>query len=155
VGVDVHDGEGAVVAGHRPEDRVGDAVVAAHRDRLAAVPVDGLELLGDPGEGLLDLERRGPDISVVGDPDLLVDGQLEDRVVDPDLARGIADGSRSQPGPHAIAGRGVEGHTHEHDVEVPRVREMRQSHEGRDARVARIDHAVDRLGMSHVEHSSR
>ena len=149
VGVDVDHGQRAVVAGHRAEDRIGDAVVAPHRDRPAAGPVDGVELVGDVAVGLLDVEGSRADVPVVGDADLLVDRQVVDRVVDAHLARVVPDGARRQAGADAVAGARVERHPHERHVEAPGVGDVGQPHEGGDPRVAGIDHAVDGLGIRH------
>ncbi len=46
VGVDVDDGERPVVLRDRAQDRVGDAVVPADRDRACTGPVDRVELRG-------------------------------------------------------------------------------------------------------------
>ena len=141
--VDVDDGQRSVPLGHGPEDRIRDAVVAANRDGLAPGRVDVTELLVDPLKRPLDLERRRADVAVVRHPDLPVQGDVVDRMVDPDGARAIPDRAGRQPGPDAIARAGVERHPDEREVERAGVADMGQTQERADARVPGIHHAVD------------
>src|SRR5207237_531365 len=106
VRADLHYGYRAVMFRHRPQDRVGDAVVAPHRDRPASVGMNLVELLGNPVKRLFDLERRRAHIPVVGDADPFVDGDVVNRMVQADLARVVADRAGRQPGADAGAGDG-------------------------------------------------
>jgi arginase family protein len=99
--------------------------------------------------GLLDLERRGGHVAVVGDPDVFVHRHVVDGVVQADLTGARADRARSQSSADAVAGARVEGHPDERHVELSWIGYVGQTHEGRDAAVPGMHHAVDRLWEAH------
>ena len=111
--------------------------------------MDPLEFFRDPIIGARDVERRRPHITVVGDADGLVDGDVVDRMVQAHLARVVPDRPRRQPGAHPVARARIERDPDEDHIQAAGIGDVRVAHERGDSRVPRVHHAVDGPGLLH------
>jgi hypothetical protein len=119
VRVEVHQRDRAVRAGHRPQHRQRDRVVAADGDHL---PVALQQLGGVPGDlrhGLVDRERRHGHVPGVHDLNRRERAGVQlDVMAGPQVPRCLPDRHRAEPGARPVGGAAVERRAEHGDVVV-------------------------------------
>ncbi len=142
MGIEMDHADRAVL-GDGAEDRQGDRMVAARRDRHDPGGVDRREDGFDLAMRALELERFfDPGIAEIGDPAQRI-GIDAGRLVDaPHQARLVADLARPVAGAGAVGHAAVERHADQPDIDPGEVLAIGRSHEGRDAGVTRPHHRI-------------
>lgn len=143
VGVEVEQGDRAVLLGHGAQQGQRDGVVAAEGHQAGAgvqeVVSGGLDGL----DGLVDVEGVGGDVAGVRDLGEGEGGRVLGRVVRAQQAGRLTDGVAAEAGAGAVGDAGVEGDADHRDVGRAHLVEAGQAGEGRRARVAGDAGGVD------------
>ncbi len=143
--IDMDEAQRPVLAPHRPQDRQHDGVVAAERQRPAAMREDLVIGRLDDVDALLKIEGVDGDVADIGDRQAVEGRRARGHVVGPDQAAFGANLARPEARAGPVGGAGVERHAHEAGIQTLRARQARQAHHGRRAAEARHLVAAERL----------
>ncbi len=152
VGVDVHHADRAVLAGHRPQDRQGDGVVAAHGRRHDVVGEHEVEVGLDAIDRIGQVERVGGHVADVVDAEAVEGRRPRGHVVGTQQYRFGPDVARPVAGTRPVRRAEVEGHADHGDVEVGQGARTRQPHERAAAGESGHLVAAQRLRVGRVGH---
>jgi hypothetical protein len=145
MGVDMHQPDRPVLFGDGAQDRIGDGMVAAERQRDAALGQDGVIETGDDVHALGQVERVDRHVANIGHHQA-VEGRGPCRhIVGADHARLGSDLARPEPRPRPVRGADIHRHTDEAGVEALGRGLRGQPHHRRRAAEARHLVAAERL----------
>ena len=143
MGVDMDHAERPLGA-ERPQDRVGDDVVAADRERRDAALVEVADHRLDPAQRVGDVDRVDRHVADIRAGAERIRRDMRAVIDEPHQRGGLAHLARPEAGAGPVGGGAVERDADERDVDLARRLgrlEIGQPHEGRDAGEARHHHA--------------
>ena len=118
------------------EDRQRDQMIAADRERRGAGGMNLGEELLDPLQAVHQVDGIDRRVAQIGDAAELIGRDPADMVDLADEARHVPHFARPVAGAGPVGGAAVPGHADEGDVELGRVGDMGQAHEGAGPRSA-------------------
>ena len=152
MGVDVHHPHGPMLLPHGPQDRQHDRMVAAQRQRHAAVGQNGIVGVLDNRDRFLQIEGVDRHVADVGHRQGIERRRAGRHVVGTNHRRFGANLARREAGAAAVRRANVERHTDETDIQIRRFGLRWKPHHRRRSGKARHLVAAQRLvvGLGHV-----
>src|SRR5262249_6670500 len=120
-----------------------DGMIASDAQCPRAVIKNFVQLPRDPLVGVVERKRVDGQVSVIANAPLRKRIHIEHRVPGPDHAALCPYMARSEARPRAVRRAAIKGNSNQGNIEFLRARNMRQAHEGCDARKTGINESID------------